>query len=446
MGLFSGALKRLLRGSQQQRIAPLPGRDSDRFWNLFGLGTQRTRTDEQWARTFGENARLRVPLDAIATDVAAVQWHLYRRGRKGLEEVHAHALLDLLRLPHPLMPWSTWCYVVQIFLDLVGKAPVRITYRDGVPAQLTPIPPHWIVQLPHAGDKFFHVNWWGGDTERIPAREILWLYRPDPLNPFGDGLGLARALDDEVNQDEAMAKFNNYYFRHSAFLGAIVNLPGCEPDEVAELFRQEREGVVNACRTYVTDATDMKIENLSPKLRDLNFQDGRSQTRDFIREGFGLDQARVGVRGDRVQANDDASDHHQQSKIVLPRLTYLAEALNLFLVPLFGDKNLVLRPENPVRESKEEIRLKTDTGVRLGIMTWNEARQNLGMDPLPGGDVVSVPVNNVVLVDASKGDLVGQVQLAVHAMNSSGGDPGNQIQAKTASPAAPAPQQNGGGK
>lgn len=405
-----------------------------RLWNIFGMGPTRPRTDYEWAEMFGNNARLRAPLHAIAEDVAAVPWHLYMRKRdKSKVEVFNHPITALLMQPHPMMTWSTWCYVVQVYLDLVGKCPIRITYRDGLPVRLTPFPPHWISQLPNANDKFFTVCWWGaGEAERVPAADVLWLYRPDPLNPFGDGLGIARGLDDEVSQDEAMAKFNNYYFRNSTFLGLLINAPGADVDELADKFRAERDGVHNAFKTFFMNAAELKIENLAPKLRELNFQDGRQQSRDFIREGVGVAGPRVGVRGDTtVRGNDDASDYHQQSKMVKPRLLYLQQAFNLWLVPLFGNPNLMLEPEDPVRESQEETRAKVEMGVRLGIMTWNEAREKIGLDPLENGDVVSVPVNNVVLIPA-KGDLVAATQQAMQAMNQSGGDPGNQLAAKTA--------------
>ena len=428
-------LKRLFSVFRRNKrnMDPAMGR---RLWNMFGMGPFRARTDADWAQLFGDNARLRAPLHAIAEDVAAVPWHLYRKsktGKKKRVEVVDHRLLDLLRCPHPMMPWATWCYVVQLYLDLVGKCPIRITYQGKTPVRLTPFPPHWICQLPNANDKFFHVNWWGsGEVEKIPASEVLWLYRPDPMNPFGDGLGIARGLDDEVSQDEAMSKFNNYYFRNSTFLGLLVNAPGADVDELADKFRAERDGVMNAFKTFFMNSEGLSVTNLSPKLRELNFQDGRKQTRDFIREGIGVAGPRIGVRGDNaVRGNDDASDFHQQSKMVKPRLLYLQQAFNLWLVPLFGDSTIFLEAEDPVRESQEEMRLRVELGMRLGIMTVNEAREKVGLDPLDHGDVLSVPVNNVVLIP-STADLAMAAQSAVQAMNQSGGDPGNQIAAKTA--------------
>lgn len=393
----------------QRGMARNDTKAAEKFWSILRHGmSSRIRNEREWLEVFGTNSRLQAPINAIATDLSEVEWKLWEittraDGKQEKREILNHPFLDLWRHPHPGLVHSVWIQLCQTYLELVGRCPLWMRERDrsGRPTQLTPFPPHWISEYPDSEDLNFKVNWGDGQYFVIPARDLVWMYRPDPLNPFGDGgLGLARCLDDDVAQDEAMAKFNNYYFRHSAFLGAIVNIPGCDPEEVAELWRQTREGVSNAHRTLFTNSTTGTpiIQNLTPALRELNFQDSRTQVADFMRQLFGLPPERLGILVNSNRSTIDAADFLEQRKIIKPRAKFWMDTINTFILPRYGNPNLRFEFVDPVLETSEELRKKVETAVRMGLYSVNEARKKMGDDPIPGGDVLYVPINNVMAV------------------------------------------------
>lgn len=393
----------------------------------WGTGT-RPRSDFEWEKLFGDNARLRNPIHAIAVDVAKVRKRVCKKtiSAKGenFEQLYGHAFEQLLTYPHPRLPWSKFAYVITGFLRLVGQAPIRVTFDErgpmaGAPTRLTPFAPHQIVSPPNRNKDYWDINWWG-TMMQIPTTEILHLYSPDLCDPF-QALGMARALADEVNVDEAMQKFQNFYFRNMAFLGAIVNAPGCDPEEMAKEWAREREGVLNSFKTLFMNAPDMKIENLSPDMQDLAFPEGLRLNRDLMGQGFLVPPERMGILENANRSTIDAADFFQQSGNVEPDVIYLEQAFNYFLAPLYNEPGLCVKFDNPVKETAEARLKQATAGTSPGCwLTVNEARELHERQPLPGGNVLAVPANNVVFVPAdgelklpTQGDQQAQAQAKV---------------------------------
>lgn len=379
------------------------------WYGGFGYGAySRPRSDFEWARLYGDNARLRNPVHTIAVDVSQVKKRFHTateddEGREVLTPAYNTKFERLLRCPHPRLPWSKWSYILTVFLRLLGSCPVVIEEwdEDGDPARLTPLPPHFVMGGPYNGKDYWDVQWWT-ESRQIPVSDVVYFYCPDTLDPMSP-LGMARALSDEVNIDEAMQKFSNYYFRNMAFLGAVVNAPGCEPSELKKEWEREREGILNAFKTLFVNSEGMTVTNLSPQMRDLAFPQGLRLNRDLMGQGFQVPPERQGIIEASNRSTIDAADFFQMKGNVAPDVTYIEEVLNLYVGPLFGfegDPLTVVRFDHPVKETVQVRQAQATAGVQGGWMTINEARKLNDLDPLPGGDVLLLPTNNVTPVSA----------------------------------------------
>ena len=398
----------------------------------------RPRNDYELVHAYGSNARLRTPVECIAEDVASAisTLRLVRvtYDRQGLEierPVRNHALMRLLQKPHPAMTLEMWVELCCEFYLVTGKSPIRMEEFDAIgrPGKLTVFPPHLILDLPKKSNGYRFQVLWGDGPEWVPASEILWWYDPDLLAPYGDGCGRARAIDDAVYQDTAMSDYINAYFRSGCFGGAVVNVPGLGDaalEEFEKKFTAKRTGLRNAFRSFATNAENpITVANLAPRLRDLDFANGREQVRDQMLQAYQVTRERAGVTKDTSRGNLEGSDFHHQSKNVKPLLAAFVSFLNVFLLPRFDlTGNLRLKFDDPVKESEEARRLFADTGIRTGVMTVDEARGKLGLPPLPNGagNVLYIPVNNVVVVPAD-GDIVAAAQQATDALNGRQSDP-----------------------
>lgn len=371
----------------------------------------------------------------MASDTAVVDWHLQELVNDRWEDIvlfkegsPADRFRRLWEKPHPRLTQFHLLYLTYYWSELVGRALWRMMDIDefGCPGELWPIPPHWIQKQPTPQEPWFTTKWWGETgTIDIPAEEALYFACPHPADPMLLATGIAQTVDNEVNIDNSMSKFNDFYFRNFAMLGVILGIPGYDEnkEEIDKAIEERRAGPENAFRTLIADSTggNVTASNLAPALRDLNFQDGRKQTRDFIREGWQIPPERAGVLENSNRSTIDGADFFQQSKNVLPRLKRWAQEWDLKLTPLFDNRNkrllaknkglgrLRLWFENPVAETAENLLKVTTAGFRAGWMTINEARKRHGLQSVPGGDVFLFPTNNVTAVSAN-GDLtnIGQ--------------------------------------
>ena len=398
-------------------------------WNPIGRG-KRMANEQAILELLGSNARLASPLDAIATDVSMVTWVLKKRGKAKdgtfqwdeLGRVGAgtdytgeakHPLLERLANPHPRLSWSAWLYVLTVYRLGLGFAPIRLQdVSKGIPGSLLPIAPHCVPDRGPRADAEGKLFFWvtvDGTPEQVKYDDMLWPFRVDPMDPLGCGLGKARSVDDEVAADESMSKFNNYYFENGAVLGPVVNIPGADLDALEKEWKQERVGVINSHKPLLTNSDQaIQVANTAPTMRDLGMPEGRKLGRDFILQAFCVSAQRVGVLENSGRAAIEGSDFHQQSYCTLPELIYWREFFNQHLIKKV-DPDLYLDFINPVKETAEAKRELADTGIRGGWMTINEAREMHGLKKLPGGEILLIPVNNVIMLDVSKGIVVPEI-------------------------------------
>lgn len=395
-------------------------------FSSFGAIGQRfsRKTIQQWFKKFGESAYLHGPVHRVAQDVSLVNWHLYRRlsgavGPAGppREEVYEHPLLDLWENPvprtdtHPGFTGSQWRYLIQLYLELAGEAFIVVTEKAGVPMSLLPVPPHWVTGTPTSEHPYYNVVVASGGSEPVPAANMIWLKRLDPANPYGRGLGVAGTVDDEVSQLEWMNKFNDALFRNGAHPGAIIGVEGMTDSNekrIREQWATKQEGFQNAWRTaFVTGKVTMHQTGRSHT--DLDFNAGVRLKRDTVAQAWCVPPEILGIVENSNRATAQAADYIHQSKNTLPRLVYMDEVFNRFLVPRYRDRSLVLCYDNPVRET-EEFRLeKADRGLAGGAITINEWRREMGYDPWPSpqGDAFYRPLN-VEAVNSKTGEVLNE--------------------------------------
>lgn len=409
------------------RLKSFWGNSIRRFGSaIWGFHSGGVRAEEAWLAEANRNARLRSPIHTIASDVAVVDRMVQQLSESGkweditvFEPGSSAELLDsLIRRPHPRLTEFDVEYLCNYWIETVGRCGLRLIDVDefGRPGELWPVPPHFFRKLPTPEEPFFTIRWWGeSDDINVPAEEIIYFSNPDPTNPMLLSVGTAQSVDTEVNIDLAMSRFNDFYFKNFAMLGVILGIPGYDEnkEEIDRAIEERRSGPENAFRTLIADSSvgNVTASNLAPALRDLNFQDGRKQTRDFIREGWQIPPERCGIIDNSNRSTIDGADYFQQSKNVLPRLKRRAQEYDLKLTPLFDDRNprlaewakkkrvrlprLRLWFTNPVTETAEHMLKVTTVGFRAGWMMLNEARMRHGLERVENGDVFFVPTNNV---------------------------------------------------
>lgn len=192
-------------------------------------------------QAYRENPWFHLGHDRLAQDRAkSLRWRLYRGppGDPARELLPAqHPLLDLLRAPvrfdngQILSANHRW-KVLALHYALAGEWFLwkqRVLPR-GVSA-LVPISPLSVRELPTSEDRFFHVDLGSVGLQKISPEDMIWCRDPDPLVPYGRGVGIGRTLGDELDTDEGAAHHQKASLLNHGIPSGLVVVPGLSPEE-----------------------------------------------------------------------------------------------------------------------------------------------------------------------------------------------------------------------
>jgi len=384
------------------------------------LGGGPARNPQGWLNAFKTCTQLRAPVNRIAEDVAAVPFHLKRRlpgavvlnGKVPAEIVHegnANAveawILRLLKQPNPRMTGTRFRWLIEVYLETVGYAPIQIIWetvrlngrKTQFPAQLKPIPPHRLVSLPDEGKPYFVVLGARGQRVEIEAGSVIWLNLVDVLDPYGMGAGAAAAVDDEVSQIKYAGIWNNNFYRQGAHPGTVVGLDGVSPEtkkHIQNEWESKYTGIHNAHRPLFVEGK-VSVQAFGPSHKEQDFTATQQHLGDRLRFNWGMPPELLGdVRNSNRATIQGATQVHQQGNLA-PRVAFLQEHFNAYLMPLFGDPDLFLEWDNPVQSTEELMHEKLSRGYEIGTVTRDQWLMGHDMDPLgePWGNQINVPLN-----------------------------------------------------
>jgi hypothetical protein len=145
---------------------------------------------------------------------------------------------------------------------------------------------------------------------------------------------------------------------------------------------------------------DWKEMGLTPK--DMDFHRLKNMAATDIALCFGVPSQLVGVPDAQTYANVSEARLALYEETIIPHLRKIQSDLNEWLVPLY-DGRLKLEFDIDSIPALSERKRKTyenvTSAVREGIMTRNEAREQIGLSPVDGADGLYISANLFPLTD-----------------------------------------------
>lgn len=362
------------------------------------------RNSKQWIELYGKSPRLR-PIYRIAKDVAAADWGLYVKRGKEKEQILEHPMINLLNRPNPKMTGSILMFLTEVYLQLRGECGWLIEYNGlRAPAELWPVPPHWVADIPSASKPYFTVTPYNlvGITMYIEPQDMIWFVEPDPVNPYSRGLGPADGIGDEVETDEYMAKWAKRFFFNDAKPPVVIQAPGADKptaDRLKEEWMERYAGYANAHKPAILP-WDAKIQELGKPAREMDFVESRRFLRDTSNQHWMIPPEIMGIIENSNRATIDAADYLYCKGVLKPALDLIKDVIQMSLCPQFDEK-LLFEFENVIPEDKEYKLKVANDGLKGGALEVDEWRQANGYDPLPNGrgKVLYVPISVIPTSD-----------------------------------------------
>jgi HK97 family phage portal protein len=340
-------------------------------------------------------------VNAIASEVANIQWRLYQINGDDHQEQEDHALLRLLDGPNQHMTGIELKYVTVSHLELTGNC---YWLLDGVtndtspPRAIYPLNPGRVrVKLDKSSFpyKISHYEFTiDGKILRFEPYQILHLKYPDPGDPYV-GIGIPQTIPSWIDSDNYAMEYNRKFFQNGANIGLYIqsetNVEG-NIERIKRGFRDNYAGNENAHKIPVLPK-GAKLEHTGLTQRDMDFEKLTTTTRDRILAAFRVSKTILGTaESDTNRATAETADYVFSKRTIKPKMLLITSAVNDGLVPRYGD-DLYLTFLDPVPEDKAARTTEMQASVgSQPIMTANEARKNfLGLGPVKGGDQLMRP-------------------------------------------------------
>lgn len=318
-----------------------------------------------------------------------------------LVEIVDHPILDLLsKKPNPNDNGFDMTTFRFLSCELTGNAYVHPVVPRGLgrPSALYPMLPQWVRIHPgeEGSDQLIGGYSYGLFSARkrvtnFAPDEVLHMKYPSIRNAYY-GMGKVEACWEVLGLQHSQRKAYKAIFDNGMNPGMIVGMEGLETDaqarEATDRMNTVFRGVRNAGKIFAVGAkTTVTPIAIPPK--DI------SQNESVLEEISGVFGYPITMLLSKAQgkANAESGEATWLKHTIDPMLRIDEQFLNHSLLPMFGDEvaeNCCLAYDSPVDEETYEEAESLSLLVSGGIITPNEAREDLGMIGIEGGDELRV--------------------------------------------------------
>ena len=382
------------------------------YYNSLGTDvTYKARYDQLAEEGYQQNAIVYRCVNEIANSASRVEINLFR----GDQEIDKHPLLDLLYNPSPMVSNVEFFQAVYAYLLISGNSYMLSVGGDRTPpTELYNLRPDRIKinassrSTPNSYDYII-----GGQTvesyivdQSTGNSKVKHIKLFNPLDDFY-GMSPIQSASIDIDQHNLANKHNVNLLQNGARpSGAVVFKPKDETGAAMQLSEVQRSQLVNdinqrfggtgnAGKPMLLEGDfDWKEMGLSPK--DMDFTQLKHMSAKDIALVYGVPSQLIGIPDSQTYSNFAEAKLALYNETIIPLLDKVQADMNEWLTPMFGE-DLELRYNvdsiPAMAEQRRRVFESVTQGVQNGILTRNEAREQLGYEPLDGADSLLVPAN-----------------------------------------------------
>ena len=361
---------------------------------------------------YSENAIVYRCVNEIANNASRVKINLFR----GDQEVDNHPLLDLLYKPSPTMSQVEYFQSVYSYLLIAGNNYMLSVGGDNTPpTELYNLRPDRIKirtgtrAMPVAYDYMLK----GQVVESYEVDQATGSSKVKHIklfNPLDDYYGMSpiQASSVDIDQHNLANKHNVNLLQNGARpsgavifnpkdeTGGHVQLTDVQRNQLMNDVNQRFSGTGNAGKPMLLEGDfDWKEMGLSPK--DMDFIQLKNMSAKDIALVYGVPSQLIGIPDSQTYSNFAEAKLALYNETIIPLLDRIQGDMNEWLVPMFNEQGLELRYDidsiPAMAEQRKRVFESVTAGVRDGILTRNEAREQLGYEPIEGADSLLVQAN-----------------------------------------------------
>lgn len=381
-------------------------------YNSLGSSyTKKISYDELATDGYKENAIVYRCINEIANNASRVKINLFR----GDQEIDNHPILDLIYNPSPTMSQVEFFQAAFSYLLISGNNYMLYVSGDRTPPtelyNLRPDRMHIKTGNRSMPDAYEYVI--GGNViesylvdQATGNSKIKHIKLFNPLDDYY-GMSPIQACSVDIDQHNLANKHNVNLLQNGARpsgavifkpkdeTGGHVQLTDVQRSQLVNDINQRFSGTGNAGKPMLLEGDfDWKEMGLSPK--DMDFIQLKNMSAKDIALVYGVPSQLIGIPDAQTYSNFAEAKLALYNETIIPLLDRVQGDLNEWLVPMFGT-DLELRYDidsiPAMAEQRKRVFESVVAGVTQGILTRNEAREQLGYETVEGGDSLLVPSN-----------------------------------------------------
>ncbi|XOB41785.1 MAG: phage portal protein [Candidatus Nealsonbacteria bacterium] len=352
----------------------------------------------KYLEAYGKSLYVYACVSKIAEKIGSIDFKLNKIINKegDTEEVLSHEILDLLYMANPFYTKAEFLETDVINRKLTGDSFIlKIRNTAGQIAELWNIRPDLVTIHPDPENYigYYEILTAQGKRKRVETTEMIHIKYPSPLNTL---LGMSPLSSAKVRVDieKYASEFQRDFFLNNARPDAMIELEGglteVQRQELKEGWEKRHKGVGKSSKIGVLFG-GAKYHQVSLTQKEMDYIESMKFTRDDILVAFKVPKPIVAITDDVNRANAETAQEIFLNETIIPEVKRLVDKLNEQLIrPDFGEEYFVSFAD-PVPVNREMRLNEFDKGIDRWI-TINEARREMKLEVIPGGDVLFRPM------------------------------------------------------
>ena len=319
----------------------------------------------------------------------------------GAVEITSGLLYDLTSKPNPISDWYSFVETLVTYLNVAGNTyTLKERNRSGKVSALYHLRPDRvrIIGGDHGAEGYVYTV--GGKDYSIPREDICHLALP---NPGGDLYGLSplQVLARNVNLDLNMTDFAKVYFQNAGVPSGLLKLKRRlntqeEASVIRSRWRSQFGGRNNFHRIAVLDE-DADYVPMANSPKDMALTELHDLTESRICAVFGVPAILVGAN---VGLQRSTYSNYREARMAFhsetlePMVSRILRHINRNMFDEYSGNETLTVDWAEMRSGLDDREAMTSRVTGLfagGILTLNEAREQLGLQAVTDGAIRRIP-------------------------------------------------------
>jgi len=240
------------------------------------------------------------------------------------------------------------------------------------------------------------------NSYQIPAHpmwfndeEIVYLSE-HPRSMSCYGYSRVQSILDIIKSLHYSTLYNKRFFEETTIPDGILSLLETNETEIKDFMNYWNNEFRAQPHKVAVVNKDLKWQPFSVSQKELEFLETQKWYFNIVISSFGLSPNELGITDDLNRATSATQSELVKRKSIRPFLKLLEAYINKGIIPEFGFEGIEFQfiYDDP---AEKKMRLENwNLELTMGIKTINEIREELGLEPISGGDVSNSLANRMM--------------------------------------------------